>query len=91
MPNDAVLKSDKFFGTCDFEKSSPRHEDLSPSTPKVHVVRDFENALKLNLAIEECVRKLNRYNRHEGDGKRMAMSIDIHFDKGRVTVTQAKI
>jgi len=51
----------------------------------------FEEALKLHLAIGECIRKLNSYNRSTRAGKRTALNLAIHLSKGRVTINEAKL
>jgi hypothetical protein len=52
---------------------------------------DFEEALKLHLAIGECIRKLNSYNRSTRAGKCTALNLAIHLSKGRVTINEAKL
>jgi len=79
------------FGGCDFAKMSPLQEKLSASTKVLNVTLSFEDALKLDLAIDECVRKLNSYKRSTRAGKRSALNLAIHLDKGRVTVNEGKI
>jgi len=80
-----------WFGGCDFARTSPPRDDLAPTTQKLNVRISFEEALKLNLAISECVRKLNSYNHAYADGKRAALNLMIHLDAGRVTVNEDKV
>lgn len=79
------------FGGCDFSKTSPHRDALSPQTAVLNVTLSFENALKLNLAIDECVRKLNSYKRSTTQGRRTALNLAIHLQKNRVTVNQSKL
>lgn len=79
------------FGGCEFSKTSPRREALSPQTAVLNVTLSFEDALKLNLAIDECVRKLNSYKRSTMKGRRAALNLAIHLKKNRVTVNQGKL
>jgi len=46
------------FGTCAFDGTSPKREALGATTKILNVMLTFEEALKLNLAIDECVRSL---------------------------------
>jgi hypothetical protein len=78
------------FGGCDFSKTSPPRDTLSPNTVALNVTISFEDALKLNLAIDECVRKLNSYKRSTKEGKRTALNLVIHLDKKRVTVNEGR-
>src|SRR5271157_2232924 len=79
------------FGGCDFGRTSPSIEALSPNTQVLNVEISFEEALKLHLAIGECVRKLNSYKRSTSVGKRTALNLAIHLSKGRVTVNEGKL
>ena len=79
------------FGGCSFEKLSPKLEKLDSKTKVLNVTLSFEDALKLNLAIDECVRKLNSYKRSTSAGKRSALNVAIHLEKGRITVNEGKI
>lgn len=79
------------FGGCDFGRTSPSVEALSPNTPVLNVEITFEEALKLHLAIGECVRKLNSYKRSTSAGKRTALNLAIHLSKGRVTINEGKL
>lgn len=51
----------------------------------------FEDALKLHLAIGECVRKLNSYKRSTSEGKRTALNLAIHLGKNRITVNEGRL
>ena len=88
--NTALLKTFSF-GGCDIMKTSPLREALSPNTAVLNVTISFEDALKINLAIDECVRKLNKYKRTTKEGKRSALNLAIHLDKDRITVNEGKV
>jgi hypothetical protein len=79
------------FGGCDFARTSPSIQDLSLNTKVLNIGITFEEALKLHLAIEECIRKLNSYKRSTSAGKRTALNLAIHLSKGRGTVNEAKL
>ena len=79
------------FGGCNIEGTSPKVSALTPETPMLNVFMSFEDALKLNLAIQECVRKLNTYNRSTTEGKRTGLNIAVHLKSGRITVNEAKL
>ena len=51
------------FGTCEYQRTNPPLQDLSKDTSGLNILLSFEEALKLNLAIDECVRKLNKYKK----------------------------
>lgn len=79
------------FGGCGVSRLSPKREALSASTAVLNVTLSFEDALKLNIAIDECVRRLNSYKRSTKDGGRTALNIAIHLDKDRITVNEGKL
>ena len=78
------------FGGCDFNRISPKTDALSPATQVLNIEVDFEEALKLHLAIGECVRKLNTYKRSTKAGKRTALNLAIHLSKGRITINETR-
>ncbi len=79
------------FGGCDFAQTSPSLQNLSRDTHVLNVVVPFEDALKLNLAIQECIRNLNSYKRSTTGGKRSALNLAIHLSKGRLTINEGKL
>jgi hypothetical protein len=91
MQPDAPAVKTFSFGGCDISSTSPDLATLSPNTSVLNIRVDFEEALKLHLAIGECVRKLNSYKRSTTAGKRTALNLAIHLSKGRLTVNETKV
>ena len=89
MEADEIALKTSSFGACTFAKTSPAQ--LSVDTPALNVVLSFEEALKLNLAIDECVRKLNSYNRATAAGKNAGLTMVIHLDKHRIRIQEGKL
>jgi hypothetical protein len=83
-----VLKKGTF-GTCAYAKTSPA--TLAADTSIVNVVLSFEEALKLNIAIDECVRALGRYNRAHSAGKSAGLNVAIHLNQRRISVHEGKL
>ena len=79
------------FGTCAFTQISPKRETLSGDTKILNVQLTFEEALKLNLAIDECVRKLNQYKRSTKAGRERGLNLAVHLAQKRVTVNEEKV
>jgi hypothetical protein len=90
MPTNVPIKTFSF-GGCTFDSTSPELSALSPKTPMLNVSVSFEEALKLSVAIQECVRKLNTYNRSTADGRRTGLNIAVHLQKSRITVNETKL
>ena len=84
-------KKEFSFGGCAISKISPKRDTLSEKTKILNVQIAFEEALKLNLAIEECLRKLNSYKRSTRAGKMMGLNLAIHLDVSTVSVNEEKI
>ena len=92
MANDKSKNEKEFsFGTCDYSYTSPERSQLSGTTSVLNVVIPFDDALKLDLAIDECVRKLNRYKKSTKEGKRAALNLAIFLNQGRVSVNETKL
>lgn len=79
------------FGTCEYERTSPDRTTLSPRTKVVNIFVPFDEVLKLNLAIDESLRKLNKYKRSTTEGKRAALNLSIHLEAKRITVNEGKL
>lgn len=87
-----MAKEKKYtYGTCKYERTSPPKEKISGNTGVVNIVISFEEALKLNVAVDECIRRLNRYNRSTIEGKRAAMNLTVYFSQGRIAVNKGKL
>jgi hypothetical protein len=79
------------FGICNFGRTLPNLNTLSPNTQILNIEIAFEEPLKLNLAIDECVRKLNSYKWSTTAGKRSGLNLAIHLSTGVITVNEAKL
>jgi hypothetical protein len=79
------------FGICDINRMSPPPRDLSGDTKILNVEITFEEALKLNLAINACLQKLNSYKRNTIAGKRTSMNLAIYLQRSVVTVNEGKL
>lgn len=79
------------FGTCEYQRTSPNRQELSPQTSVLNIILPFEEALKLGLAVDECVRKLNKYKKSTREGKRAALNLTVHFHLSRIAVNEGKL
>lgn len=79
------------FGTCAFQHTSPPRNTLSPDTPVLNVTVSFEEALKLSLAIDECIRELNKLKRSTSKAKTTGVNLAIMLGISRITVTKGKL
>ena len=78
-------------GTCEVAHVSP--QDLPTDGPGsvVNLVLGFEEALKLNLALDEAVRRVNRYNRGPRVGKLAGVQLIVYLGKKRINVKEGKL
>lgn len=79
------------FGTCRYSKMSPGRSSLSPESKAVNIHLSFEEALKFNLAVDECVRKLNSYKRSTTVGKKAALNLTVYLGMERIAVNEGKL
>jgi hypothetical protein len=79
------------FGTCVYASTSPEQGTLSNQTKILNIVVPFEESLKLNLAIDECIRKLNKYKRSMKQGKRAALNLSINLSDNRISINEGKL
>jgi hypothetical protein len=89
MPSRELKTKKSSFGDCKFSKTSPA--SLNEHTTAVNFTISFEEALKFSLAVDECVRKLNSYNRGNARGKQAALALIVHLDTKRIRVSEGKV
>lgn len=76
------------FGGCAISRIKP---EVSAKLKVLNVIIPFIEALKLNLALDECLRSLNKYKLSTKEGKRAAINLVIHINKNRIAVMEAKL
>jgi hypothetical protein len=79
------------FGSCEYERLSPPREKFTASTKVLNIAVSFEDAMKLGLAIDECIRKINTYNRSTKAGKRTAVNLAIHLHADRISINETSL
>ncbi len=79
------------FGGCHYEYTSPPLSNLSPSTKVLNIGLSLNEALKLDLALNECIRKINRYKESAEAGKRALVNIAVHLHLERVSVNEGRL
>ena len=83
----AKIKS-KSFGSCAVAQMRP---EMGIKSKVINVIVPFHEPLKLNLALDECLRKLNKYNLSTREGKRAAVNLVIHAYHKRIAVMEDKV
>jgi len=89
MPRRELETKKSSFGDCKYSKTSPA--SLKEHTTAINFTISFEEALKFSLAVDECVRKLNSYNRGNARGKEAALALIVHLDSKRIRVSEGKV
>ena len=79
------------FGACEIAKYSPKKEKWSPDTKVLNVIIGFEEALKLNLALSQCLMEVNKLKRSTKEGKRAGVNLILHLAQDRIAVAEGKI
>jgi hypothetical protein len=78
-------------GTCDVAHVSPDGAPATGPGSVVNLVLRFEEALKLNLALDEALHRVNRYNRGTTAGKRAGVRLVVYLGKCRVNVMEGQL
>jgi hypothetical protein len=80
------------FGEGKCAKMSPPREAINSETKAINLTFTLEEALMLNLAIDECIRRVNTYKKTTTEGKKAGVNLTIYLnDNGRITVNERKI
>jgi len=91
MARNQAPKKTWTFGTCAFECTQPGIAGHSSKTKVLNIIVSFEEALKLDLAINECVRELNSYKRSTKKGRRTALNLAVHLHHKRLTINEDQL
>lgn len=87
-------KAEDYHGGGRFERVLPNISDAQAvvgGVKSVNLELTFEEALKLSLAIDSCLQKLNRYNRGTSEGRGMGMLLSIKMENSSVAVIEKKV
>jgi hypothetical protein len=77
-------------GGCSFLRTSPDKSALVSNTKVLNVIIPFDEALKLDLSLQDCLLKLNSIKMSTKKGKTAAVNISIHFHDKRIQILNAK-
>ena len=78
-------------GGCAFDRVNPSREDLNPATHKLNLIISFEEALKLNLAIQERLRAINKLKMSSTAGKLAALNLVVDLNVNNISVMPGKL
>lgn len=90
MPTETKLRK-SVTGTCNVAHISPADAPADGPGSVVNLTLNFEEALKFNLAIDEALRRVNRYDRSTKAGKQAGVRIVAYLGKGRINVMEGKL
>ena len=83
------VKADDYHGLAGYVRIQP---DMAEQAVKsVNIEMNFEEALRLSLAIQLCVMQLNRYKRSTTQGREMGMLLSIKTDSNTITVIEKRV
>ncbi len=76
------------YGGCNIDHFSPAKTEGWPKA--INIVLGFEDAMKLQLALQARLLKMNRLNRSTREGKAAAVNLCVYSDVKRITVNANK-
>lgn len=90
MPTETKLRK-SVTGTCNVALVSPANAPADGPGSVVNLTLNFEEALKLNLAIEAALHRINRYDRSTRAGKQAGLRLVVYLGKGRINVMEGNV
>lgn len=90
MKNETKLR-EVVTGTCEIANVSPQGLPTDGKGSVVNLVLGFGEAMKLNLALDEAIRRVNRYNRGTRAGKLAGVQLIVYLGKRRINVKEGKV
>ena len=82
-------KTKSTFATCALDHVSPSRENISSKTKVLNAVISYNEALKLQMVLQAALLHLSRYNFSTKEGKRAAVTLAVHVDRGRVSLHES--
>ena len=78
-------------GGCYYERPVPPRQDITAKTPILNLQLDLEQALRLELALSECIRKINHYKDNSIDGKKAVVNMAVHLWCERIAISEGRL
>jgi hypothetical protein len=79
------------FTTTPYAHTSPARDKLTAETKIFNVALTLDQALKLQLGLQEGIRHIARYKENSEAGRRAAVNLAIHLHVGRIAVCETKL
>ncbi len=79
------------FGGCSYVRTLPDQSKLSPQTRVLNIDVTFVEALKFNIAVNECIRKLNSYKKIAKAGKNVTLRLALFLDQKSIAVNEGSL
>lgn len=84
-----AIKQKKTFGAATVDHFSPEFLEDAPTSINMYV--SFEEALKLQLGLQQILLRLNSYKRSTKEGRVTAVNMCIHTRDSRITINEGRI
>lgn len=92
MPASVDAKKSEFsFGGCGVDSVTPPIAQLLPVVKTLGVRLTFEEALKLQLALQEGLRALNAYDRRSKRNRRKGLQLTIRLRQNRISLHEQQL
>jgi len=89
VQKEPIEKAQDYHGMAAYSDTNPTVS--SDDLPALNIKMSFDEAVKLSLAIQSAVLKLNRYNRSIKAGKQMGLLLSVKTATKTITVIEAKV
>ena len=87
MPKNSIRKKQSY-GGCNIDHFNPARADGWPKA--INILLGFEDALKLQLALQARLMEINCLNHSTKEGKVAAVNLCVYMD-GRLSVNAGKV
>lgn len=85
----AEKKAEDYHGGCTFNRTLPDIKNQGVKSVNIEVT--FEEAVKLNLAIQSCLLALNKVKRSTTLGRSMGVVLSVKTDNDSISVMEKKL
>lgn len=82
-------KLDDYHGIANYVRCSP--DVKGHGIKSLNIELNFDEVMKLSLALQSCLMSLNRYKRSTTDGREMGLLLSIKTDSNSITVIEKRV
>lgn len=88
-PSGVREKQEDYHGGCRYVRTSP--DMKAKGVKSVNIDLSFFEAMRLLVALQSAVQKLNRYDRRDKSGRQIGLCLSLKVDRSAISIIETRI